>query len=234
MTIEQLRMAAYAALPVLLVLIGSVSIIREGHVGISVLFGKFCRILRPGLRLRLPWVERVFRVISLQLRSVELEFQAITGDQANVNFKALIVYTVANDRPETIMKAAFKFIDERSFMQTLIRSIEGSIRSFVALKKQSEILLLRREIVDEVNSHIEHELQGQVARDRRFVQAGFGFPVLEPAADFLQIIAKCADAKLKRLVQPLDAGFPVGDKIMHERAQDRAGTQSLQIGPGID
>lgn len=159
MTIEQLRMAAYAALPVLLVLIGSVSIIREGHVGISVLFGKFCRILRPGLRLRLPWVERVFRVISLQLRSVELEFQAITGDQANVNFKALIVYTVANDRAETIMKAAFKFIDERSFMQTLIRSIEGSIRSFVALKKQSEILLLRREIVDEVNSHIEHELQ---------------------------------------------------------------------------
>jgi regulator of protease activity HflC (stomatin/prohibitin superfamily) len=66
---------------------------------------------------------------------------------------------VADGHEETIMKAAFKFIDERSFMQSLIRSIEGSIRSYVAVKKQSEILALRREIVDEVNSYIEHELQ---------------------------------------------------------------------------
>jgi regulator of protease activity HflC (stomatin/prohibitin superfamily) len=101
----------------------------------------------------------VFRTVSLQLRSAELEFTAITGDQANVNFKALIIYTVANGNEETLMKAAFKFIDERSFMQSLIRSIEGSIRSYVAIKKQSEILALRREIVDEVNSYIEHELQ---------------------------------------------------------------------------
>lgn len=143
----------------LALLAASISIIRQGHVGVVVLFGKYNRILRPGLSFRLPLVERVFRSISLQLRSAELEFQAITGDQANVNFKALIIYTVADGREETILKAAFKFIDERSFMQSLIRSIEGSIRSYVAIKKQSEILSLRREIVDEVNSHIEHELQ---------------------------------------------------------------------------
>jgi regulator of protease activity HflC (stomatin/prohibitin superfamily) len=150
---------AYAAIPVTVLLVGSVSLIKQGHVGVTVLFGKFNRILRPGLNFRIPFAERVFRSISLQLRSAELEFQAITGDQANVNFKALIIYTVANGEEETIMKAAFKFVDERSFMQSLIRSIEGSIRSYVAVKKQSEILALRREIVDEVNSHIEHELQ---------------------------------------------------------------------------
>jgi regulator of protease activity HflC (stomatin/prohibitin superfamily) len=43
-------------------------------------------------------------------------------------------------------------------MQALIRSIEGSIRSYVALKKQGEILGLRGEIVHEVNAHIEEEL----------------------------------------------------------------------------
>ena len=39
-----------------------------------------------------------------------------------------------------------------------MRSIEGSIRSFVASKRQSEVLSLRREIVHEVNSHIQEEL----------------------------------------------------------------------------
>jgi regulator of protease activity HflC (stomatin/prohibitin superfamily) len=149
----------YPALAVIVLLIGSVSVIRQGHVGVAVLFGKYNRILRPGLNFRVPFAERVFRSISLQNRSAELEFQAITSDQANVNFKALIIYAVANGQEETVVKAAFKFIDERSFMQSLIRSIEGSIRSYVAVKKQCEILTLRTEIVDEVNSHIEEELQ---------------------------------------------------------------------------
>lgn len=150
---------AYVVIPAVVLLAGSISMIKQGHVGVTVLFGKFNRLLRPGLNFRVPFAERVFRSISLQLHSAELEFQAITGDQANVNFKALIIYTVANGHEETVMKAAFKFIDQRSFMQSLIRSIEGSIRSYVAVKRQSEILALRREIVDEVNSHIEHELQ---------------------------------------------------------------------------
>lgn len=43
-------------------------------------------------------------------------------------------------------------------MQTLIRSIEGSIRSFVATKKQSEILTLRQDIVHAVVEHLEESL----------------------------------------------------------------------------
>lgn len=156
---ELIKTIFYLAIPVVVLLVGSISVIKQGHIGVAVLFGKYSRLLRPGLNFRFPFFERVFRSISLQLRSAELEFQAITGDQANVNFKALIIYTVADGREETVMKAAFKFIDERSFMQSLIRSIEGSIRSYVAIKKQSEILALRREIVDEVNSYIEQELQ---------------------------------------------------------------------------
>lgn len=142
----------------LILIFGSVTVIKQGHVGVTTLFGKFRRILRPGLHFRIPFAESMFRKMSLQHRSAELEFQAITGDQANVDFKALIIYAVHNEKAETIERAAFKFIDERSFMQALVRSIEGSIRAYVATKKQSEILGLRREIVDEVNSHIEHEL----------------------------------------------------------------------------
>ena len=136
----------------------SITITKEGQVGVVVLFGKYRRMLRPGLGFRIPFVETIYRRLSLQHRSVELEFQAITLDQANVDFKALIIYGVQNDEVETIKRATFKFIDERSFMQSLVRSVEGSIRAFVATKKQSEILVLRKDIVDEVNLNIEHEL----------------------------------------------------------------------------
>jgi regulator of protease activity HflC (stomatin/prohibitin superfamily) len=44
-------------------------------------------------------------------------------------------------------------------MQTLIRTIEGTIRGYVATKKQSEILSLRREIVLYVKEEIDHALE---------------------------------------------------------------------------
>jgi regulator of protease activity HflC (stomatin/prohibitin superfamily) len=148
----------YVILGVLVLSISSISIIKQGSVGIAVLFGKYNRILPPGLSFRIPFVETIYKRISLQNRSVELEFQAITSDQANVNFKALILYSVKDDKEETILNAAFKFMDDKSFMQSLIRSIEGSVRSFVATKKQSEVLSLRNEIVKEVKVHIDEEL----------------------------------------------------------------------------
>lgn len=140
------------------VLFSSLTVVRQGYVGVTVLFGRYRRILRPGLSFRIPLMETVFKRISLQHRSAELVFQAITSDQANVDFKALIIYAVQNAEEETIKRAAFRFVDERSFMQSLVRSIEGSIRALVATKRQAEVLGLRREIVDEVNKHIEHEL----------------------------------------------------------------------------
>lgn len=158
-TPELLKLAGLCLAPALAALAGSVTIIKQGHIGVSVLFGRYRRLLHPGLNFRIPFIEQVFRSVSLQLRCAELEFQAITADQANVNFKSLIIYKVADGSEETLMKAAFKFTDERSFMQSLVRSIEGSIRAFVAVKKQCEILSLRDEIVHEVNGNIEQELQ---------------------------------------------------------------------------
>ncbi|MFN8330914.1 MAG: SPFH domain-containing protein [Saprospiraceae bacterium] len=44
-------------------------------------------------------------------------------------------------------------------MQALIRSVEGSVRAFVATKKQSEVLVLRREIVENVKEHLDNTLE---------------------------------------------------------------------------
>lgn len=134
-------------------------VVQQGTVAVITVFGKYSRVMTAGLNFKIPFVEQIFRKISVQNRSVELEFQAITIDQANVNFKAMLVYSVLNQAEETIKNVAFKFIDERSFMQALIRTIEGSIRSFVATKRQSEILGLRGEIIEHVKDQIDGLLE---------------------------------------------------------------------------
>jgi regulator of protease activity HflC (stomatin/prohibitin superfamily) len=142
-----------------LLLFSSFVTIQQGTIGVTTIFGKYNRVLFPGLNFKVPLVEKVFKRISIQNRSVELEFQAITIDQANVYFKAMLLYSVWNQQEETIKNVAFKFLDERSFMQALVRTIEGSIRGFVATKRQSEVLGLRRDITEHVKEQIDQTLE---------------------------------------------------------------------------
>ncbi|MEI7501892.1 MAG: SPFH domain-containing protein [Paludibacter sp.] len=133
--------------------------VNQGNVAVITIFGKYRRIMAPGLNFKIPLIEVVYKRISIQNRSAELEFQAVSQDQANVYFKAMLLYSVLNQSEEMIKNVAFKFVDERSFMQALIRTIEGTIRSFVATKKQAEILGLRTEIIMEVKKHLDDTLQ---------------------------------------------------------------------------
>jgi regulator of protease activity HflC (stomatin/prohibitin superfamily) len=133
--------------------------IQQGTVGVVTIFGKYQRVLNPGLNFKIPFVEKVFKRISVQNRSIELEFQAITIDQANVHFKTMLLYAVLDGAEETIKNVAFKFMTEGNLMQALSRTVEGSIRSYVATRKQSEILSLRKEIVEDVKIHLDQTLE---------------------------------------------------------------------------
>jgi regulator of protease activity HflC (stomatin/prohibitin superfamily) len=133
--------------------------VQQGTIAVVTIFGKYRRIMGPGLNFKIPFIEQVYKRVSIQNRSVELEFQAITVDQANVYFKAMLLYAVVNTNEESIKNVAFKFIDDRNLMQALVRTIEGSIRGFVATKKQAEVLSLRKEIVEDVKEQIDQTLE---------------------------------------------------------------------------
>lgn len=141
------------------IIFSSLVTVNQGSVAVITMFGKFQRIMYPGLNFKIPILESIYKRISLQNRSVELQFQAITNDQANVNFSAMLLFSVLDQRDEVIKNVAFKFVDDQNLMQALIRTVEGSVRSFVATKKQSEILSLRREIVEDVKDQLDQTLE---------------------------------------------------------------------------
>ncbi len=143
----------------LIVISSSFVTVKQGTIAVITVFGKYRRILSPGLNFKIPLIENIYSRISIQNRSVELEFQAVTFDQANVYFKAMLLYSVLNNSEESIKNVAFKFVDERNLMQALIRTVEGSIRAFVATKRQAEVLVLRRDIVEHVKEQLDQILE---------------------------------------------------------------------------
>ncbi len=133
--------------------------VKQGTLAVITVFGKYRRMMKPGLNMKIPFIESIYSRVSTQNRSTELTFQATTQDQANVFFKAMLLYAVVDSDEETIKNVAFKFVDDKNFMQALIRTIEGTIRAYVATRKQSEVLSLRNEIVTEVKKHIDEILK---------------------------------------------------------------------------
>ncbi len=147
-------------IPIFLVVAGGLFTINQGTIGVVTRLGKYHSIKLPGLNFKVPFLDQIYKRVSIQNRSVELEFQAVTIDQANVYFKSMILFSVMNVEEETIKNVAFKFISEKDLMQALIRTVEGSIRAFVSTKKQAEVLNVRRDIVDNVKEQIDVTLEG--------------------------------------------------------------------------
>ncbi len=140
---------------VLIALATSIKTVDQGNVAVTTVFGKYKGIKHPGLNFLIPFIEKIASRISVQNRAVELQFQAITQDQANVYFTAMMVYSVINESEDTIKNVAFKFFSEKDFLTALVRSVEGSTRGYVATMKQAEILGLRGEIVNEVKENLD-------------------------------------------------------------------------------
>lgn len=137
----------------------SIVIVIQGNIVVITKFGKYSKIFRPGLNFKIPFIEQVFREISIQNISEELQFQAITVDQANVYFKTMLLYSVINQEEVTIKNVAFKFVDKENFKTALQKTIEGCVRGFVATKKQYEVLSLRSDITEHVKEQIDKVLE---------------------------------------------------------------------------
>lgn len=145
--------------PIVLIVSSGLFTINQGTIGVITRLGKYAGVKRAGLNWKIPFIDQIYKRVSIQNRSVELEFQAVTIDQANVYFKSMLLYAVQNENEDTIRKVAFKFISDKDLMQALVRTIEGNIRAFVATKRQSEILGLRRDIVEFVKEHVDASLE---------------------------------------------------------------------------
>ena len=155
-----LVLAIVAVIAGLILVFKSLATVDQANVAVVTMFGKYRRVMNPGLNLMIPFVEKVERTVPIQNQTVQLGFSTITQDQAQVFIKATVIFTVMNHQPETIKLVAFKFIDSTSFATALTSAVEASVREFVAQKKQAEILGLRLEITAHAKDTLGEQLAG--------------------------------------------------------------------------
>jgi regulator of protease activity HflC (stomatin/prohibitin superfamily) len=164
-------------------LLRQVRSIPQSNIAVVTVFGKYQRIMREGLNVKLPW-EKISFHLSLQNRALQMEFQAITRDQANVRFATMVVYAVGNAEEETIKRAVFSFASTQEFQLALQRTIDGSIRQFVATTLQADILAMRAEIVDHTKRTLDEVVSswGYVVRDIQITDMTFDKEIIDSMA----------------------------------------------------
>jgi regulator of protease activity HflC (stomatin/prohibitin superfamily) len=145
---------------ILILLSLSLRTVGQATVAVVTGFGKYRRIMRPGLNFLVPIFERINRTVYIQNRTEQLKFTTITNDQAMVHFTTTVIFTVSDHDPDTVKLVAFKFIDDQSFYVALKSAVEASVREFVATRKQSEVLGLRAEIVSHAKQTLDEQLSG--------------------------------------------------------------------------
>jgi regulator of protease activity HflC (stomatin/prohibitin superfamily) len=173
----------FLLLVALVIVISLFRTVEQATVAVITVFGKYHRVMREGLNIKWPWEQVAYR-LSLQNRALQLEFQAITQDQANVKFATMVLYAVADSEEGAIKKAVFSFASPREFQLALQRTIDGSIRQFVATTKQSDILGMRAEIVEHTKRNLDEVVLawGYVVRDIQITDMTFDKEIIDSMA----------------------------------------------------
>src|SRR6201996_5719561 len=88
---------AILALIALVTLLKTLYTVRTSQAGLVERFGKFNRIVRPGLHLLIPYAERVF-FVSLQVQQASFSVETKTHDNVFVQIPVSVQYQVLDDK----------------------------------------------------------------------------------------------------------------------------------------
>jgi|KBSMisStaDraftv2_1062788.scaffolds.fasta_scaffold14240_4 regulator of protease activity HflC (stomatin/prohibitin superfamily) len=158
MELITIGLACFAFLWLAVLFLSMSARIAEGSVAVVTRFGRYRRLIVPGFSFLLPF-ERP-KSITLQNRSIDLEFAAITIDQANVYFNCMLLYAVADGRESTVKRAAYAFASQEEFTLSLRRLLEDETRSYVASRRQAEMIGISQDVVHRIKANVDARIEG--------------------------------------------------------------------------
>ena len=97
--------------------------VEQQRVAIVERFGKFLRLARPGLHMRLPFIDRIAARMSLQVEQLELHIETKTKDNVFVNFETAIQYKVD---PSNVQDAFYLLGDPKAQMEAFVSDVVRS------------------------------------------------------------------------------------------------------------
>jgi len=114
---------AAIAIIIIALLQASFFTVEQQTIGVIERFGKFLRLARPGLHIRLPFIDKVAARMSLQVEQVQLHIETKTKDNVFVDFETAIQYKVD---PLHVQEAHYLLDDPTSQMEAFTSDVVRS------------------------------------------------------------------------------------------------------------
>jgi len=129
------------------VIIPGVRIVNQYERGIVLRLGKYSRTLSPGLRVIIPYIDKMIKV---DVRTTPMDIpkqEVITKDNVTVNVDAIVYFKVLNAEKAVLETTNYTYATS-TFAQTALRDVTGNFDLDEILSKRDEISEKIREIVD--------------------------------------------------------------------------------------
>ena len=128
-------------------IIPGIRIINQYERGVVLRLGKFSRILDPGFRVIIPYIDKMVKV---DVRTTPMDIpkqEVITRDNVTVNVDAVVYARVIDAGKAVLETTSYKYATS-TFAQTALRDVTGNFDLDEILSKRDEISAQLREIVD--------------------------------------------------------------------------------------
>ncbi|MBN2441375.1 MAG: slipin family protein [Spirochaetales bacterium] len=124
-----------------------VKVVREYERGVKFTFGKFTRIMPPGLRLVVPAFQ-TWQKVDIRIKTIDVPDQdAITRDNVSIKVNAVLYYKVSDSQKAIIEVQNFNYAVSQ-LAQTTMRDVVGEVTLDELLSKRDAISAKIRLIVD--------------------------------------------------------------------------------------
>ena len=129
------------------IILPGIRVINQYERGIVLRLGKYSRTLSPGLRVILPYIDKMTKV---DVRTTPMDIpkqEVITRDNVTVNVDAIVYFKVLNAEKAVLETTNYTYATS-TFAQTALRDVTGNFDLDEILSKRDEISEKIREIVD--------------------------------------------------------------------------------------
>ena len=132
---------------VVFIILPGIRIVNQYERGIVLRLGKYSRTLSPGMRVIIPYIDKMVKV---DVRTTPMDIpkqEVITKDNVTVNVDAIVYFKVLNAEKAVLETTNYTYATS-TFAQTALRDVTGNFDLDEILSKRDEISMKIREIVD--------------------------------------------------------------------------------------
>ncbi len=129
------------------VILPGIRVINQYERGIVLRLGKYSHTLNPGMRVIIPYIDKMVKV---DVRTTPMDIpkqEVITKDNVTVNVDAVVYFKVLNAEKAVLETTNYTYATS-TFAQTALRDVTGNFDLDEILSKRDEISKKIREIVD--------------------------------------------------------------------------------------